>query len=82
MSQNIITLTATNGETVRFVDEVKAQGGMKDVKFSPDRDYVVAFFREKADPATRERRPVPRAHLQPGRRRIPEKPLLLADRRR
>ena len=55
MNKNIITLTATNGQTIRFIDEVKAQGGMKDVKFSPDGDYVVAFFREKADPATRER---------------------------
>lgn len=51
----IITVTATNGQTIRFIDEVKAQGGMKDVKFSPDGDYVVAFFREKADPAVRER---------------------------
>ena len=55
MNKNIITLTATNNQTIRFIDEVKAQGGMKDVKFSPDGDYVVAFFREKADPATRER---------------------------
>ena len=55
MNKNIITLTATNGQTIRFIDEIKAQGGMKDVKFSPDGDYVVAFFREKADPATRER---------------------------
>ena len=52
MNKNIITLTATNGQTIRFIDEVKAQGGMKVVKFSPDGDYVVAFFREKADPAT------------------------------
>ena len=55
MNKNIITLTATNGQTIRFIDEIKAQGGMKDVKFSPDGDYVVAFFRDKADPATRER---------------------------
>ncbi len=52
---DIITLTATNGQTIRFVNEVKAQGGMKDVMFSPDKDYVVAFFREQADPAVRER---------------------------
>ena len=52
---NIITLTATNGETIQFINETKAQGGMKDVMFSPQRDYVVAFFREKADAATRER---------------------------
>lgn len=52
---NIITLTATNGETIRFVNDIKAQGGMKDVMFSPDKRYVVAFYRGKADPATRER---------------------------
>lgn len=51
----IITLTATNGETIRFINEIKAQGGMKDVMFSPDGSYVVAFYRNKADPATRER---------------------------
>ena len=55
MSNNIITLTATNGETIQFINETKAQGGMKDVMFSPDKSYVVAFFREKADAATRER---------------------------
>ena len=52
---NIITLTASNGETIRFIDEIKAQGGMKDVMFSPNKNYVVAFFREPADAATRER---------------------------
>lgn len=52
---NIVRLTATNGEQIEFVDEVKAQGGMKDVMFSPNRDYVVAFFREPADAETKER---------------------------
>lgn len=51
----IISLTASDGSTVQFEDEVKASGGMKDVYFSPNRDYVVAFFRGTADPATRER---------------------------
>lgn len=50
-----VTLTASNSETVRFVNEIQARGGMKDVMFSPERDYVVAFFREPADAATRER---------------------------
>ncbi|OOF44789.1 kinase [Rodentibacter trehalosifermentans] len=54
MSQ-IIRLTATNGQKIEFVDEVKAQGGMKDVMFSPNKDYVVAFFRESADQETKER---------------------------
>lgn len=51
----IITLKASDGSTVRFYDEVKAQGGVKDVMFSPDKSYVVAFYRDKADAATRER---------------------------
>ena len=51
----LITLTATNGETISFIDDIKAQGGMKDVMFAPDNSYVVAFFREPADAATRER---------------------------
>lgn len=51
----IVTLTTTKGDTVQFVDEVRAQGGMKDVMFSPKGDYVVAFFRDKEDAATKER---------------------------
>lgn len=51
----IVTLTATNGQTIQFIDEIKAQGGMKDVMFSPNKDYVVAFLREPANTATRER---------------------------
>lgn len=50
-----ITVIAADGSSVEFVDEVKASGGMKDVYFSPNKDYVVAFFRGAADPATRER---------------------------
>jgi serine/threonine protein kinase len=52
---NVITLTASDGTTVQFVDEVKASGAMKDVYFSPNKGYVVAFFRAAADDATRER---------------------------
>ncbi|MCA1855591.1 kinase [Massilia oculi] len=52
---NIVTLTAADGSTVRFIDEVRASGGMKDVYFSPDKAYVVAFFRGGADAAMRER---------------------------
>jgi hypothetical protein len=52
---NTVTLTAADGSTVQFIDEVKASGGMKDVYFSPRKDYVVAFFRGSADAATRER---------------------------
>lgn len=43
---NKVTLTATDGSTVEFYDEIKAQGGVKDVYFSTDRTYVVAFYRK------------------------------------
>ena len=39
---NKITLTANDGSIVEFYDEIKAQGGVKDVYFSPDKTYVVA----------------------------------------
>ena len=46
---NIIKITATDGSPVEFVDEIIGAGGMKDVYFSPDKSYVVAFFRDKQD---------------------------------
>ncbi|HNY31971.1 MAG TPA: serine/threonine-protein kinase [Fibrobacteria bacterium] len=54
MSQ-IVRIKALDGTLVEFEDEVRASGGMKDVYFAPDRRTVVAFFRDKADQATRER---------------------------
>ena len=51
----IVCLPASDGSMVQFVDEVSAQGGIKDVMFSPERDYVVAFYRTPADDATRAR---------------------------
>jgi serine/threonine protein kinase len=50
-----VTVTAADGSIVQFVDEIKASGGMKDVYFSPNKDYVVAFFRGAADAGSRER---------------------------
>lgn len=49
MSAKIITLKASDGSTVEFVDEIIGSGGMKDVYFSPDKSYVVGFFRDKQD---------------------------------
>ena len=40
---NKVTLTAQDGSTIEFYDEIKAQGGVKDVYFSTDKTYVVAF---------------------------------------
>lgn len=51
----VITLTTQDGRQVEYKDEMIGQGGMKDVYFSPDRSYVVAFFRDKLDHAGRER---------------------------
>lgn len=47
-----ISITANDGSQVQFVDNGSPmQGGLKDVYFSPDKSYVVAFFREKFKPA-------------------------------
>lgn len=51
----IVSLTASDGSTVEFVNERKACGGLKDVYFSPNRDYVVAFYRDPLDPVGKER---------------------------
>ena len=52
---NKITLKAQDGSTVEFYDEIKAQGGVKDVYFSTDKTYVVQFFREKIDANNKDR---------------------------
>jgi len=50
-----IRLTATDGTTIEFVDEVIGSGAMKDVYFSPDKSYVVGFFRTPQDAKSRDR---------------------------
>ncbi len=50
-----IKITATDGTPVEFVDDVIGSGAMKDVYFSPDKSYVVAFFREKQDFNSKDR---------------------------
>lgn len=50
-----ITLTASDGTTIQFVDEVIGSGAMKDVYFSPDKKYVVGFFRNKQDAQSKDR---------------------------
>jgi|GEM_PF-40814 len=50
-----VRLTAKSGRQVEYVDTIIGQGGMKDVYMSPDKTYVVAFFRDKLDAAGRER---------------------------
>ena len=44
------------GKTYPYVDNGEPmRGGMKDVYFSPDKSYVVAFYRDKQDYNSRER---------------------------
>jgi len=52
---NIITCVTKDGETVQFVDEIIGSGGMKDVYFSPDKSYVVAFYKKSQIGQARER---------------------------
>lgn len=52
---SIIKLTATDGSKVEFEDKMIGSGGMKDVYFSPDKTYVVAFFRDKQDLNAKDR---------------------------
>ena len=52
---DIITIKATDGSTVQYTDEICGSGAMKDVYFSPDRSYVVAFFRGPQDYNTIDR---------------------------
>ncbi|MES2732455.1 MAG: serine/threonine-protein kinase [Bacteroidota bacterium] len=52
----IITVKTTDGTNIQFVDNGSPmQGGMKDVFFSPDRSYVVAFYRDAQDHNSKER---------------------------
>lgn len=51
----VIKLKTSDGKSVEFVDEIIGSGGMKDVYFSPDKSYVVAFFRSKQDYQAKDR---------------------------
>ncbi|MBE6419156.1 MAG: kinase [Akkermansiaceae bacterium] len=44
-----IKLVADDGSNIEFIDEVIGSGAMKDVYFSPDKSYVVGFFRKPQD---------------------------------
>lgn len=52
---NKITLNASDGTIVEFFDEIKAQGGVKDVYFSTDKTRVVAFYRTPLNANDNER---------------------------
>lgn len=51
-----VTSVITPGKTYQYVDNGEPmRGGMKDVYFSPDKSYVVAFYRKEQDFNSRER---------------------------
>ncbi len=52
---NIITCTTRDGETIQYVDEIIGSGSMKDVYFSPDKSYVVAFYKKPQNEQAKER---------------------------
>lgn len=55
MADDIVQVTANDGSTVSFINEICAQGGMKDMYWCPGRENVVLFFRDKVDANSMER---------------------------
>lgn len=56
MSTKTVSSIINTGKTYQYVDNGEPmRGGMKDVYFSPDKSYVVAFYREKLDFNQKER---------------------------
>jgi serine/threonine protein kinase len=51
----IIKCQTFDGQPVEFVDDIIGSGAMKDVYFSPDKSYVVAFFKTKQDAQAKDR---------------------------
>lgn len=55
MTKNVSSII-TPGKVYQYVDTGEPmRGGMKDVYFSPDRSYVVAFYRDEQDAVSKER---------------------------
>lgn len=50
-----IKLKASDGTDVEFINEICAQGGMKDMYWCPGKKEVVLFFRDKIDANSRAR---------------------------
>lgn len=51
----VVTCRTFDGKIVEFVDDIIGSGAMKDVYFSPDKSYVVAFYKKKQDQQAIER---------------------------
>ena len=56
MSTKVVSSIINVGTSYEYVDNGEPmRGGMKDVYFSPDKTYVVAFYRSKLDFNAKER---------------------------
>ena len=56
MSQTITVSSAITGKSYQYIDNGEPmRGAVKDVYFSPDRSYVVAFYRDTQDFNSKER---------------------------
>lgn len=56
MNTKTVTSVIHTGKTYQYVDNGQPmRGGMKDVYFSPDKSYVVAFYRDMPDYNAKER---------------------------
>ena len=56
MSKTITVSSSVTGKSYQYVDNGEPmRGGIKDVYFSPDKTYVVAFYRAKQDFNSKER---------------------------
>jgi serine/threonine protein kinase len=51
----VVKCQTVDGREIAFVDEIIGSGAMKDVYFSPDKSYVVAFYKTPQDFQARER---------------------------
>lgn len=52
---NVVKCKTVDGQDVEYVDVIIGSGAMKDVYFSPDKKYVVAFFKTPQDFQAKER---------------------------
>jgi len=51
----VVKCKTFDGQDVEFVDDIIGSGAMKDIYFSPDKSYVVGFYKTKQDFQAKER---------------------------
>jgi len=51
----VVKCKTFDGHEIEFVDDIIGSGAMKDIYFSPDKSYVVGFYKTKQDVQAKER---------------------------